>query len=180
MHSSPRPAPRLARTRHGSALILVLIMTLSLAGLAMSAIYLSSTAGLLTRYYDKERDYRFAAEAALALGKSRLNKDTALGLPDDTAKRITLGGTLNDAGGTPIPRIRYNLYGGYTGDTVGRFGQYVTLLSNAFDSGGVRHVRRLDLTSESFSRFAMFVDSFPSSLVYGTGAARLVAARGGQ
>jgi hypothetical protein len=150
-------------------LILVLIMTLSLAGLAISAIYLTSTAGLLTRYYDKERDYRYAAEAVLALGKSRVNKDTALGLPDDSAKRIITSGTLSDASGATIPRLRVNLYGAYTGDTVGRFGQFVTLLASAFDTGGVRHVRRLDLTSESFSRFAMFVDSFPSSLVYGTG-----------
>ena len=41
------------RNRRGSALILVLIMTLSLAGLAISAIYLSSSAWLLSRYYDR-------------------------------------------------------------------------------------------------------------------------------
>jgi hypothetical protein len=46
----------LAHARKGSALILVLIMTLSLAGLAISAIYLSSSAGLLSRYYDRERN----------------------------------------------------------------------------------------------------------------------------
>src|ERR1700730_13814522 len=116
-----RPASRTPRRRppgrRGSALILVLIMTLSLAGLAISAIYLSSGAGLLTRYYDKERDYRFAAEAALSLGKSRVNRDTALGLPDDTALKIISAGQLTDAGGVTIPKIRVNLYGAYTGDT---------------------------------------------------------------
>jgi hypothetical protein len=167
---SKSSAPRQQRrVRRGSALILVLIMTMSLAGLAISAIYLTSSSGLLTRYYDKERDYRFAAEAALALGKSRVLRDSALGLPEDSAKKIITAGTLVDAGGTNIPRIKVNLYGAYTGDTIGRFGQFVTLLATAFDSGGVRHVRRLDLTSESFSRFAMFVDSFPSGIVYGTG-----------
>src|SRR3977135_3772919 len=86
------------RVRRGSALILVLIMTLSLAGLAMSAIYLSSRAGLLSRYYDRERHYRYAAEAAIALGKSRVQVgDTSLHLPDDTAKLILNGVSLTDA-----------------------------------------------------------------------------------
>jgi hypothetical protein len=155
--------------RRGSALVLVLIMTLSLAGLAISAIYLSSSAGLLTRYYDKERDYRYAAEAALALGKSQVNKNASLGLPEDTAKQMLSGATLTDAYGTNISTIRVNLYGAYTGDTVGRFGQFVTLLSQAYDSGGTRHVRRLDLTAESFSRFAMFTNTFSTGLSYGPG-----------
>jgi hypothetical protein len=155
--------------RRGSALVLVLIMTLSLAGLAISAIYLSSSAGLLTRYYDKERDYRYAAEAALALGKSQVNKNASLGLPEDTAKQMLSGATLTDAYGTNISTIRVNLYGAYTGDTVGRFGQFVTLLSQAYDSGGTRHVRRLDLTAESFSRFAMFTNTFAGGISYGPG-----------
>ena len=164
-----RVARRERRERRGSALVLVLIMTLSLAGLAISAIYLTSSTGLLTRYYDKERDYRYAAEAALALGKSRVNKDTALGLPDDTAKTILSGSSLTDAAGSTISTIKVNLYAAYTGDTVGIYGQFVTLLSQAYDTGGTRHVRRLDLTAESFSRYAMFVDSFPSGVTYGTG-----------
>ena len=159
----------LGGTRRGSALVLVLIMTLSLAGLAISAIYLSSSAGLLTRYYDKERDYRYAAEAALALGKSQVNQNATLNLPEDTAKIMISGGSLMDATNAAIPKIKVNLYGAFTGDTVGRFGQFVTLLSQAYDSGGTRHVRRLDLTAESFSRFAMFTNTFASGLSYGTG-----------
>src|ERR1019366_8319777 len=78
-----------ARDRRGSALILVLIMTLSLAGLAMSAIYLSSSAGLLSRYYDRERNYRYAAEAAIALGKSRAQMgDTTMHLLDSGATSL--------------------------------------------------------------------------------------------
>ena len=150
-------------------------MTLSLAGLAISAIYLSSSAGLLTRYYDKERDYRYAAEAALALGKSRVNADSLMTklpaplIPDATAWQMVSAGSLTDATGTAIPNIKVNLYVGFTGDTVGRFGNFITLLSQAYDVGGTRHVRRLDLASESFSRFAMFVNTFSSGLAYGPG-----------
>jgi hypothetical protein len=160
----------ISRERTGSALVLVLIMTLSLAGLAISAIYLSSSAGLLSRYYDKERDYRYAAEAALAMGKARLMaKDTGLVLPEDTALKMVNAGTLTDATGATIPNIRVNVYGAFTGDTVGRFGNFVTLLASAYDSGGTRHVRRLDLAAESFSRFAMFTNQFSSGLYYGDG-----------
>ena len=159
-----------AKIRRGSALILVLIMTLSLAGLAMSAIYLSSSAGLLSRYYDRERNYRFAAEAAIALGKSRVQAgDTSLHLPEDSAKALLTASSLKDASGATIPRVLVNLYGGYTGDTVGIFGQFITLLAQAYDSGGTRMVRRLDLTAESFSRFAMFTNTFAGGLSYGNG-----------
>ena len=114
--NSRRPFSKALKVRRGSALILVLIMTLSLAGLAMSAIYLSSSAGLLSRYYDRERNYRYAAEAAIALGKSRLQVgDTTLKLPDDSAKVLLTAASLTDANGITIPRVLVNLYGGYTG-----------------------------------------------------------------
>ena len=158
------------RNRRGSALILVLIMTLSLAGLAISAIYLSSSAGLLSRYYDRERNYRYAAEAAIAMGKSRIQAgDTSLHLLDTGSKALLTASSLKDASGATIPRVLVNLYGANTGDTVGIYGQFVTLLAQAYDSGGTRMVRRLDLTAESFSRFAMFTNTFSSSLCYGTG-----------
>jgi hypothetical protein len=159
-----------ARVRRGSALILVLIMTLSLAGLAMSAIFLSSSAGLLARYYDRESSYRYAAEAAIGLGKSRVQRgDTTLKLLDTGAKALLSAASLKDANNATIPRILVNLYGANTGDTVGIYGQFITLLSQAYDSGGTRMVRRLDLTAESFSRFAMFTNTFPSGLAYGDG-----------
>ncbi|MFI5367353.1 MAG: hypothetical protein ACHQ4J_17215, partial [Candidatus Binatia bacterium] len=159
-----------ARVRRGSALILVLIMTLSLAGLAMSAIFLSSSAGLLSRYYDRESSYRYAAEAAIGLGKSRIQRgDTTLKLLDTGAKALLTAASLKDASNTTIPRILVNLYGAGTGDTVGIFGQFITLLAQAYDSGGTRMVRRLDLSAESFSRFAMFTNTFPNGLAYGNG-----------
>jgi hypothetical protein len=167
---SHRSFGSLTRDRRGSALILVLIMTLSLAGLAMSAIYLSSSAGLLSRYYDRERNYRYAAEAAIALGKSRIQAgDTTLKLLDTGAKALLTATSLKDASGITIPRVLVNLYGANTGDTVGIYGSFITLLAQAYDSGGTRMVRRLDLTAESFSRFAMFTNTFNMGGCYGTG-----------
>jgi hypothetical protein len=158
-----------SRQRIGSALILVLIMTLSLAGLAISAIYLSSSAGLLTRFYDRERDYRYAAEAALALGKSRITNDTLLVIPSDTPVALLSNASLTDASGNTIPRIKVNLYAAFTGDTTGKYGQFVTLIAQAYDSGGTRYVRRLDMVAQSFARYAMFTNISPSNYQYGPG-----------
>src|ERR1019366_664095 len=160
----------MTRERRGSALILVLIMTLSLAGLAMSAIFLSSSAQMLSRYYDKERNFRYGAEAAIALGKSRLQMgDTTLHLPDTGSVQLMSAGSLKDANGITIPNVLVNLYGGYTGDTIGIYGQFVTMLAQSYDAGGTRMVRRLDFSQESFSRFAMFTNTFSSGLCYGAG-----------
>jgi len=150
-------------------MILVLVMTLSLAGLAISAIYLMSSANLLTSYYDKERNFRYGAEAALALAKSRATHDTTLLIPEDTALKFATASSLKDAAGNTISGVTYNTYMSFTGDTSGRYGKFITILSQSYDTGGTRTVRRLDLTSESFSRYAMFTDSFPSGLSYGSG-----------
>jgi len=162
---------RHARLRRGSALLLVLILTLGFAALAMSAIYLTSSGGILLRLHERERDFRYAAEQALQQAKSRVNRDTVFQrqIPDTGYVQLDTGRTLVDAEGLAVPRSRVNTYIGYTGDTVGRFGQFVTIVSTAYDAGGTRHVRRLDLTAESFSRFAMFTNTWPSGLAYGTG-----------
>ncbi|MBI2406907.1 MAG: hypothetical protein HYV19_01210 [Gemmatimonadetes bacterium] len=164
-------SPRRARDRRGSALLLVLTLTLGFAALAMAAIYLTSSGGILLRLHERERDFRYAAEQALQQAKSRLNRDTAFQrtIPETAYVQLDTGRALTDAAGLAIPRSRVNTYIGLTGDTVGRFGQFVTVVSTAYDAGGTRHVRRLDLAAESFSRFAMFTNTWPGGLAYGTG-----------
>lgn len=156
------------RARRGSALILVLMMTLAVAGLSIAAIFMSSSAGLLSAFYDREREYRLAADAGLEIVRSRLRRDTALVIPD-TGMRVLLSGfQVRDAQGVVLPRVRVNVYAAVTGDTSGAFLPFVTLIATAYDGGGTRHVRRVDLRRESFSRYALFVDSFPSTLAQGT------------
>ncbi len=79
------------RARRGSALILVLLMTLAVAGLAVAAIFMSSSAGLLSRFYDRDRDFRLAAESGIELVRSRLARDTALGIPDTGMVQLLAG-----------------------------------------------------------------------------------------
>ena len=79
--------------RRGTALILVLLMTVTLAAIAMSAILLTGSGGMIGRYYDRERDFRYAAEASLQMGKARLLRDTTIHLPDTGYVTLVSGGT---------------------------------------------------------------------------------------
>lgn len=157
------------RARRGSALILVLMMTLAIAGLSIAAIFMSSSAGLLSAFYDRERTYRLAAEAGLEMARSRLNRDSTLAIPDTGVRQLIAGTTISDANGTLIPSVRVNVYAAGTGDTTGAFLPHVTLIAAAYDAGGTRHVSRLDLRRESFSRYGIFTNAFPSGQSQGPG-----------
>lgn len=160
---------RRLRGRRGSALVLVLLMTLAVAALAVAAIFMSSSAGLLSRFYDREREYRLAAESALEMARARLTFDTALVVPDTGMTQLAAGLVVPRADGSTPANVAVNVYAATTGDTTGRGLPHVTLIAAAYDDGGTRHVRRMDLQRESFSRYALFVDSFPSGSTFGPG-----------
>ena len=155
--------------RRGTALILVLLMTVTLAAIAMSAILLTGSGGMIGRYYDRERDFRYAAEASLQMGKARLLRDTTIHLPDTGFVTLVSGGTIKGADGLVIPNVKVNLYAGYTNITTGQFGQYASIVAEAYDAGGTRYVRRLEMQAENFARYAMFTNTFSSGLCYSTG-----------
>ncbi len=155
--------------RRGTALILVLLMTVTLAAIAMSAILLTGSGGMIGRYYDRERDFRYAAEASLQMGKARLLRDTTIHLPDTGFVTLVSGGTITGADGLVIPNVKVNLYAGYTNITTGQFGQYASIVAEAYDAGGTRYVRRLEMQAENFARYAMFTNTWPGGLCYSTG-----------
>jgi hypothetical protein len=155
--------------RRGSALILVLMMTLAVAGLSIAAIFLSSSAGLLSRYYDRERDFRLAAEAALAQLRSRLPLDTLMAFPDTGVIQLLAGFQPTDASGASASNVRVNVYAAVTGDTSGLATPHLTLIAASYDANGTRHVRRMDLRRESFSHYAFFTDSFNAAFSFGPG-----------
>ncbi|HEY7568336.1 MAG TPA: hypothetical protein VH762_12235 [Gemmatimonadaceae bacterium] len=155
--------------RRGSALMLVLLFTLALGGLAISAIYMNGTTTIVSKLYDRERDYRYAAEWALAMGKSQISRDTTLILPD--SGYVTLASNLKPTtvGGQAIPLVSVDLYAGLSGVTSGQYGKAVSLVAVASDSSGARHVRRLELLAENFAVYAVFVDQWQAGLCYTTG-----------
>ncbi len=160
---------RTLRLRRGSALILVLLMTLAVAGLAIAAIFLSSSAGLLSRFYDREREFRLGAESALEFVLSQLLVDSTMAIPDTGVVQLLAGHTISDASDAVIPRVAVNVFAAATGDTTALGVPHLTLIAAAYDANGTRHVRRVDLRRESFSRYSLFADRFNASLVFSNG-----------
>ena len=168
MHSSFAKR-MIGHARRGSALMLTMVFTLALGGLAISAIYMSGSSTMLSKLYDRERDYRYAAEWALAVGKSRITVDTMLTLPDSLYLQLMNGQSVTDASGGTVPKVMVDLYAGVGGGSTGQYGRFVELVAVAYDAGGARHVRRLEVQAENFARYAMFVDQWPTGACYATG-----------
>jgi hypothetical protein len=139
--------------RRGFALLTIIILTLGMAALAASAVYLSGNASLLSTSQDREREFKYGAEAAMAMGKSRLNTDPLV-LPDTSFVTLMNGQQVVGADGVALPGVTVNLYAGPTGSTSGQFGRFASVVAEARDGQGARFVRRLELTQESFARYA--------------------------
>ncbi len=144
-----------AGERRGFALLTVIMLTLAMAALAASAVYMAGNAGLLATSTDREREFKYGAEAAMAIGKSRLNTDPLV-LPDTGFVTILSGQAIVGADGVALPGVTVNLYTGPTGSTSGQFGRFASVVAEARDASGARFVRRLELTQESFAKFAYF------------------------
>jgi hypothetical protein len=164
-HSTPRRRLRGMRGRRGVALVFVLIFVVAMAALAMSSIFMASNANLLAKSYDRERDLKFAADAALAIGKSRVNADPlVLTIPADSVDRTILSSAaLVGADGATLAGIKVNVYVGPTGSTSGQFGRFSSIVAEARDQRGNGFIRRLELTQESFAKFAYWSNQENSS-----------------
>lgn len=148
------PIPtRSQRERRGAALLLVLLLLLALGAFATASIALSANSGLLAKAAGREQDLRYAAEAGLAMAKSRLNFDPTA-LPDSGVVQLLANQPLTDAAGTLVPGVKLDLYAGPSGSTSGQEGRFASVVSVARDAAGNTVVRRLELAQESFAKFA--------------------------
>lgn len=148
-----RRTMRRGSDRRGSALILTLVLTLSLASLATSAIYLGGNEQILANTYDQERTMRYADEAMLQMGKSTLNFDP-YAAPDTGFTTVKNNVAVMGADGNPIPGITASMYLGPTSSNTGQFGRFVSVVAVAQNQAGAKVVRRLELAQESFAKFA--------------------------
>jgi hypothetical protein len=152
----------LVRRRRGSALLITMFFTIAVGAVALSAIYLNGSTNLLTKSYEKEDQLRYAAEAALALGKARLNYDPAA-LPDTGYSQFLSNKVFSTADSQQIAGVFVNLYAGPTGSTTGQFGRFASVVAEVHDAQGNGMVRRLELAQESFAKFAYWTDSESNS-----------------
>ena len=156
--SATRPS---GQDRRGVALVFVLVFVIAMAALAMASIFMASNANLLAKAYDRQGDLKFAAEAALQIGKSRVNSDpTILTLAANKVDTTILSNApIVGANGQAIPGITVNVYVGPSGSTSGQFGRFSSIVAQAVDANGHGFIRRLELTQESFAKFAYWSNS---------------------
>ena len=145
-----RPFPK---QRRGAALFIVMMFVVVSAALALTAIVTTGNASLVAKSYARENDLKYAAEAALAIGKSRLNFD-ASALPDTGFVILMENASLHSADNQIIPGVTVTVYAGPSGSASGQFGRFATLVAEARDNQGNGFIRRLELTQETFAKYA--------------------------
>jgi hypothetical protein len=146
------------RQRRGVALFISMFFVAGIGALALSAIYLTANATLLSKTYEKEDDLKYVSEAALQIGKAELNFNPAA-LPNTSYVALMTNKTLPTADGQTVPGLTVNLYAGPSGSTSGQFGRFASIVAEARDANGTGFVRRLELTQESFAKFAYWTNS---------------------
>ncbi len=157
-----------ARARRGIALFVAIFFVAGVGALALSAIFLTANATLLGKAYEKEDDLKYTSEAALAIGKAELNFNPAT-LPNTSYVALMTQKTLVSADYQALKGITVNLYVGPTGSTSGQFGRFASIVAEARDANGTGFVRRLELTQESFAKFAYWTNSEGTNISFGGG-----------
>ncbi|HEY4303912.1 MAG TPA: hypothetical protein VGM82_05575 [Gemmatimonadaceae bacterium] len=160
------------RSRRGIALFISMFFVAGIGALALSAIYLTANASLLAKTYEKEDDLKYASEAALQIGKAELNFNPAA-LPNTSYVRLLNNATMKAADGANVPGVVVNLFAGPSGSTSGQFGRFASVVSEARDPNGTGFVRRLELTQESFAKYAYWTNTENNvsggTIVFGNG-----------
>lgn len=166
--------PRLS-DRRGAALILTLLISIAVAAMALGAVLLSSGARLTTRFGAREAVLQAAANGGLELIRDSLNHglfDSLL--PAAGFTTLEFNAPILDASGSALPGITRSLYVGRTGGrtggaaTAGQYGSnFASGLSVIRDPRGSVAARRLLMTQESWSKFAVAINNWSGSAVYG-------------
>jgi len=179
-HSSRRKRPRgvpgacerTVRPRRGIALFISMFFVAGIGALALSAIYLTANSDLLARTYEKEDDLKYASEAALQIGKAALNFNPAA-LPNTSFVALMTNAPVRTADGGTLPGVKVNLFVGPSGSTSGQFGRFASVVAEAREPNGTGFVRRLELTQESFAKYAYWTNSENNAsggtIVFGNG-----------
>ncbi len=154
--------------QRGMALVLVMLLTVGVAALAAGAIFLTSSANLISKGHEREEDMRNAADAGIELGRSALNGNPAL-FPDTGYRALATSQQVTDATGNPIPGVTRSIYFGPTGSSTGQYGIFGSVVSVIQDASGAVVVRRGELAQESFAKFAYYTNDEGSGICFGGG-----------
>jgi hypothetical protein len=161
--------------RRGAALVFTLLVSIAVAAMALGALMISSSAALSTRFTAREAAMQAAANGGLEIIRDSLNHgifDSLL--PMDGYTVLAENEPVFDAYGNPLPRTTRSLYVGRTGGrtggaaTAGQYGSnFASALSVIRDQRGAVAARRMLMNQESWSKFAVAINDWPGTAVYG-------------
>jgi hypothetical protein len=155
-------------SERGIALVTTLLLTLAIAAVAAGVVVMTSNTSLINRYHVRQSLLEAAADAGLEEGRSEVNGTKAL-YPDSGYNALESNAIVYDAAGQPVPNLKRSLYVGPTGITSGQYGVFGSVVADVRDPFGNRLVRRLEITQESFAKFAYFTDIEPANIAFGGG-----------
>ncbi|MFW5947839.1 MAG: hypothetical protein ACOCUW_05045, partial [Gemmatimonadota bacterium] len=161
-------APRIRADREGIALLIVMLLTMVIAAIAAGAALIGANTFLINEYDRTTSLLESVADAGLELGRARLNANPSL-YSDSSIATLELDAAVTDAAGDVIPGVRRTVHAIPLGGGLGEFGNFAALFAIAENADGVRAIRRLDLTQESFAVYAYFTHYEPGWLAFGNG-----------
>jgi hypothetical protein len=161
--------------RPGVALILTLLLSLAITGMALGAVLLAGGAQQSTHFTAREAALQSAADGGLEIIRDSLNRGVFDSLlPDSSFTTIASAAPVRDARGATIPNVTRSLYVGRTGGrtggpaTAGQYGSnFASAVSIISDRRGAIAARRLLLTQESWAKYAVAVNDWSGSGAYG-------------
>lgn len=170
-----QPSPFRPDPRRGAALVFTLVISIAVAAMALGALMVSSGAGLSTRFTAREAAMQAAANGGLEIIRDSLNHGNFDSLlPMDNYTTLIQNDPVLDAYGVAVPRTTRSLYVGRTGGrtggaaTAGQYGSnFASALSVIRDQRGAVAARRMLMNQESWSKFAVAINDWPGSAVYG-------------
>lgn len=155
--------------REGIALLVVLLVTLTVAAIAAGAALIGANSFLINEYDQRISLLESVADAGLEYNRARLNANPSLFPADTGFATLEENAAVHDAHGNVIPGVTRAVYAGPIGGGPGEFGSFGMLISVASDGDGARAIRRQDLLQSSFARYAYFTDNEPSDIWFGSG-----------
>ncbi len=158
----------LVRNERGVALLMTLMLAMIVASLAIGIIMMMGSSNLITKFHAKEAMMEGAADAGLEWARDTLNA-SAIVLPLTGFVTLQSAASVRDASNNIIPGFTRTVYVGRSGNTTGQFGVFASVIAVIQDARGAVVVRRVQLSQDSFAKYAEFTDTFPAGLCVGYG-----------
>jgi hypothetical protein len=167
----------LIRNRRGMALFMTMLIAIAVAGVALGGVLLASGAQLASKYNAKEGSLQGAADGGLEVIRDSINRGgTDSLLPASGYLTLASQVPVKDALGNALTGVTQSLYVGRTGGrtggaaTAGQYGSnFASALSIVSNIRGAVAVRRLLLTQQSWAQFAVAINNWSGSAMYGCG-----------